>query len=277
MKLAQIIKGSRLPAHEVEFIFEELLGLPRSELYQTNIRPAIYSSFLALEQRRLSGYPLQYLLGVAWFMGMKLKVVPGVFVPRPETEVLVDTVLSTIKRKTGLRVLDVGTGCGAIALALARERRWEIDGLDISSLAISVATENRNDLHEKGELLGRVRFVLGDFLEIESAPLSQEHYDVLVSNPPYIDFSQFPTLPEDVKKEPPVALFAGEGGNFFYRVLFEKGVVLLSPGGWLFMELPGTEERAEQVRALGEEGGFEVVKVVPDLNERPRVLVARRR
>ncbi len=277
MKLARVIKESRLPPHEVEFIFEELLGLPRHELYKTDIRPAIYSSFLALEQRKLSGYPLQYLLGVAWFMGMKLKVVPGVFIPRPETEVLVDTVLSTIKRKTNLRVLDVGTGCGAIALALAKERKWEIDGLDISSLAVSVATENRNDLIEKGELRGKVRFVLGDFLEIESAPLSQDPYDVLVSNPPYVDFSEFASLPEDVKREPPVALFAGESGNFFYRVLFEKGTVLLKPRGWMFLELPGTEERAEQVRALGEDRGFEVVKVVPDLNDRPRVLVARRR
>ncbi len=276
MKISDLIRDSELPPHEVEFILQELLSCSRHELYQKEISPATYSAFRGLEKKRLEGWPVQYLVGVSYFYGIKLKVVPGIFIPRPETEILVEQILETFGEERK-RVLDIGSGSGNISLALAKEREWEIDGLDISSLAIAVGSENRDDLSQKGELKGKVRFVLGDFFQIEEWTSFQGRYDLVVSNPPYIDFSHFNSLPEDVKKEPPVALFAGDGGLAFYRIIFQKIGSILNPGGYLFVELPGEEEKNEIIKNLAIKSGLCEVEIYPDLNKRGRVLKARRK
>ncbi len=275
MKVADLIRRSKLPAYEVEFILQELLSCPRHELYQKEISPVTHKSFCALEEKRLEGWPIQYLLGVAYFYGMKLKVVPGVFIPRPETEVLVERVLNVLGEGKRQRILDVGSGSGNIALALAKERKWEIDGLDISSLAIAIGTENREDLKQRGELKGQVRFVLGDFSQIEMWSSSQGKYDAIVSNPPYVDFATYDSLPEDVKREPPIALFAGESGLCFYRLILSKAKLVLKQGGYLFLELPGEEEKTEKIKKLAKEFGLSNVEIYSDLTQRDRVLQAR--
>ncbi len=273
MKFHEILKKSRLPTYEVEFILQELLGVPRHNLYEVDIPPGVYRSFLSLAEKRRQGFPLQYLLGVAYFYGLKLKIVPGVFIPRPETEILVEEAIKRIKK--GDTVLDVGSGSGAISLAIASKRECFVDGIDISSLAIAISGENKRDLMEQGVLKGMVSFILGDFLSFGNSG-RQRTYDVIVSNPPYIDFRRRDDLPEDVKKEPPVALFAADGGNFFYERLFDIAHSLTKRSGCLLVELPGEKERTSQIDLLARQCGWRKLKVVEDLNSRDRVLVLKK-
>ncbi len=270
MKISDVFKKSSLPKHEVEFIFAELLKVPRYKLYQLQIDQNLYHNFLAIEQKRKQGIPLQYLLGVAYFYGLRLKVVPGVFIPRPETEVLVDCAIRYIE--DGMSVLDVGCGSGAISLAIASNKSCQVDGLDISSLAIMVARENKMDLLQNGLLKGKVRFILGDFIEVADSHLRANNYDVIISNPPYLDFAEFDKLDDDVKKEPPIALFAGEGGMFFYRKIFEIAKRMLVKGGRCFIELPGVEDKKDSLIYMAKTLGYKQVELCYDLNNRPRVL-----
>ncbi len=273
MKLHDVLKKADLPTYEVEFILQELLGVSRHNLYEVDIPPGVYRSFLSLAEKRRQGFPLQYLLGVAYFYALKLKIVPGIFIPRPETEILVDEAIKRIKK--GDSVLDVGSGSGAISLAIASKRKCLVDGIDISSLAIAISGENKRDLIEQGVLKGEVRFILGDFLSFGDSG-RQRSYDVIVSNPPYIDFDRRDDLPEDVKKEPPVALFSANNGNFFYERLFGIACSLIKKEGYLLVELPGEEERTGQIDLLARQYAWKKVKVVKDLNSRDRVLVLKR-
>ncbi len=278
--VARLIKDCGLPVYEAEFLLMELLSVDRKQLYAAELSEEIISSFNVLVEKRKEHFPLQYLVGVAYFYGYKFKVVPGVFIPRPETEVLVDLVLDFIgksKKKRRFQVLDVGCGCGNISLSLACESdKVIVDGIDISSLAIMISSENSRDLKQISSVKGEVRFILGDFMEITSHSEMSNGYDIVVSNPPYLDFGIYKSLPGDVKKEPPVALFASEGGNFFYRLLFDKCRKLMKKDGVVFVELPGEDNRTSKICELARGFGWKVERVSCDLNERDRVLMLRR-
>lgn len=214
--------------------------------------------------QRCHGVPLQYLTGEQQFFDLVLGVAPGVFVPRPETEVLVDRALDVLDPAGGV-VVDVGTGTGAVALAIKRFRPTaRVLATDVSNEAIAVARANasRHGLD--------VEVLQGDLL----SPLPPElrgALDVVVSNPPYVTEEEYADLPEEVRREPYEALV---GGTDVHRRLAADAETWLRPGGWLVMEI-GETQSGDVAGLLG--GSFGSIETLPDLAGRDRVVRARRR
>ncbi len=220
----------------------------------------------ALEERA-GGKPSQYITGHQEFWGLDLIVSPAVLIPRPETEHVVETVIDLAKDKPRCRMVDVGTGSGCIALALARELpQAEVHAVDISNEALEIARANAARLE-----LGRVNFHPSDLLAAFAG--GQARFDFIVCNPPYVGEAE----PEKVQRmvrdfEPRVAVFSGATGLEAYRRLVPQAQPLLAPGGWLVMEIGYSLEEA--VRAMLT--GWREVRTVADLQGIPRVLAARK-
>jgi release factor glutamine methyltransferase len=226
---------------------------------------------------RARGVPAQYITGHQEFWGMDLVVTPAVLIPRPETEHLIEAVLSLATRKgTGgqpcpthsspLRFLDVGTGSGCIALALAKEfPDAEIQATDISAAALEVARANAARL----QLEKRIQFRQGDLLE----GLDLKDLDFVASNPPYVGESENDQVQLEVRKfEPRNAVFAGPVGVEVIERLLPQAHAALRPGGWLVLEISGTI--AGEVEQLLE--SWDQVRLLPDLQSIPRVVQARK-
>jgi release factor glutamine methyltransferase len=207
---------------------------------------------------RLQGKPTQYITGRQEFYGREFRVTPAVFIPRPETEGVVQTALAA----GGQRILDVGTGSGALAVTLALESGAQVFGVDISPDALAVAAENARRLEAP------VVFIRGDLL----SAVASRSMEVIVSNPPYVPRTDKVGLQREVRDwEPELALYGGESGLDVYARLAEDAARVLRPGGWLIMEL-GFQSRdgvAAMLRAWNE------VRIEPDLAGIPRVIAAR--
>jgi release factor glutamine methyltransferase len=214
---------------------------------------------------RLNGKPTQYITGRQEFYGREFRVTPDVLIPRPETEHVVEVALKTpATRSPALRVLDVGTGSGALAVTLQLETGAEVWATDISPAAATVAAGNAQRLGAP------VRVVICDLMEAVAAGA----VDLIVSNPPYVPIGQREGLQREVREwEPHVALFAGETGFEFYDRIVADAPRVLGPGGWLVMEL-GFDSRDYVANLLS---GWRDVRIDPDLAGIPRVIAARRR
>ena len=208
---------------------------------------------------RMQGKPTQYITGRQEFYGRDFRVTPDVLIPRPETEHLVEAALGRLK--PGGRVLDVGTGSGAIAVTLALETGACVFGCDLSWAALRVAAEN-------GDRLGaRVHWLAGDL----ASAMADHSLDMLVSNPPYVPRGDEATLQVEVRDwEPHLALFGGPVGTEVYARLVEQARRVVKPGGWLLMEL-GYNSLGPVREMLGDVE----MEVIPDLAGIPRVLVTR--
>lgn len=216
--------------------------------------------------RRTRGEPLAYAVGSAAFRHLVLRVDARVLIPRPETEVVVDEALRLTAGSSGGIAVDIGTGSGAIALALATEGRFaRVIATDISADALALARENYAGLG----VATPIDFVPGaDF-----APLAGVRARVIVSNPPYIAYSEAPLLPSSVRDwEPATALFAADGGMARYEVLLLHGMDYLEPDGWLVLEVDAT--RAQHTAARAVQGAWRNVRLIQDLSGRDRVLIA---
>ena len=237
-----------------------LYAHPEREL--TAKEQARYEEALA---QRARGVPAQYITGHQEFWGLDLVVGPGVLIPRPETEHLVETVLELAKAIAQPRLVDVGTGSGAVALALASELpQARIEATEISPEALEIARANAARLR----LEKRVTFHQGDLL----AGLPDAAFDIVVSNPPYVGDSEEDKVQLEVRKfEPRGAVFAGPEGLDVIRRLAPQAQAALKPGGWLAMEIGFSME--EKVRALLRD--WTEVRTVPDLRGIPRVIAAR--
>ncbi|MDE2978309.1 MAG: peptide chain release factor N(5)-glutamine methyltransferase [Acidobacteriota bacterium] len=251
------------PRREAALLLGEVLGLAEAQLYaraDDDVPEQAAVSYGQLVRRRADRVPMAYLLGRREFYGRTFAVDPRVLIPRPETEHLVESALNCIG--DGARVLDVGTGSGCIAVTLALERPdSRIVATDLSPGALAVAAANCRE-HGVGD---RVRLVRADLL----AALRPGVFDVVVSNPPYVDVGEWPSLmPEIRDHEPPEALFAGDG-LAFYRRLFAAGS-FLHAGQRLLVEIG--KGQLDAARELAERGGFEEEWVVADLAGIPRVL-----
>lgn len=224
--------------------------------------------FCDLIERRLAGEPIQYITGEAEFYGLPFHVNRDVLIPRPETEHLVEKVMALAAEFVRPKIVDVGTGSGAIAVALAHALPFAvITATDISADAQAVAKANvaRNGVAD------RVRFFKGDLLEA----VAGEHFDIVISNPPYVPESDRTTLDVEVRDyEPAQALFAGEDGLQIYRRLIPAAFDALVPGGYLALEI-GYGQRAG-IEALLVREGFAGIEFIPDLQGIARVAVARR-
>lgn len=215
--------------------------------------------------RRCTGTPLQHLTGKEGFRHLVLTVRPGVFVPRPETEIVVAAALAAVEAIASPLVVDLCTGAGTIALALADEHPGaRVVATDVSSEAVALARENAERLGLaievlQGDLFGPVR------------PGLRGKLDLVTCNPPYVAEEDAPDLPPEVLADPPEAVF---GGPDVYARILPDAFAWLRPGGVAVLEI---EERlGETVSRLAYRAGFEEVDVRPDLNERDRVVVARR-
>jgi release factor glutamine methyltransferase len=215
--------------------------------------------------RRARQEPVQYILGETEFFGLTLRVTPDVLIPRPETEHLVESALERVRHDAAVRICDVGTGSGAIAVALAHALpRAEVTALDISAAALAVARENA----ERHGVAGRVRFVESDLM----SAVRGERFDVVVSNPPYVRKDE--VLEAQVRDfEPPGALFAGSTGLEIYERLIPEARAALVEDGWLLMEI-GHGQREELAHLLRD---WDAVEFVADLQGIPRVAIAQRR
>jgi release factor glutamine methyltransferase len=232
-------------------------------------------SYEAALAERARGVPAQYITGHQEFWRMDLIVTPAVLIPRPETEHVIETVLECARRDGAgrasrparpLRIVDVGTGSGCIALAVAKELpEAEIHATDISQAALEVARANA----ARHQLESRVHFREADLL----TGFENNSFDVIVSNPPYVGDSEVDSVQLEVRKfEPRNAVFAGPTGLEFIARLIPQAHAALRPGGWLVMEISGTI--AEDVTLLLRD--WNDVSVRPDLQSIPRVVQARK-
>lgn len=233
------------------------------------VSAALAESILRAAGRRQRGEPLAYCAGKAAFRDLVLHVDARVLIPRPETEILVDEVLRISKEHPGGTAVDVGTGSGAIALALASEGRFDrVIATDASRDALDVARINMNALPPRSS---PVELRHGSGL----SPLNDLRARVLASNPPYIAYDEAPALPASVRNwEPPLALFADNGGMAMYDLLLDRAPDYLERGGWVVLEVDA--RRAAQTASRAElTGRYSGVRLVRDLTGRDRVLVAR--
>jgi release factor glutamine methyltransferase len=222
------------------------------------------TEFRALIERRQNGEPIQYITGEQEFYGLPFRVTPDVLIPRPETEHVVEVALDLASgaARGAPRVLDIGTGSGALAVTLRLETGAESWATEISPAAALVAADNA------ARLGAPVHFVVCDLMEAIAAA----SMDLLVSNPPYVPLAQREGLQREVRDfEPHVALFAGQTGFELYDRIVADAPRVLRPGGWLIMELGFTS--LDHVQALL--AGWDSLRVVPDLAGIPRVIAAR--
>ena len=261
------------------------LGIDRAALIAHPDRPLTREQLADMQrlvERRLRFEPIQYILGSQEFFGLEFKVTPAVLIPRPETETLVEAVLTQLKSApitsqplpdqrdpdhSPLRIADVGTGSGAIAVALAHSLpNAHITALDLSPHILAIAQENA----ATNGVAGRIRFLESDLL---TAVASEAPFDAIVSNPPYIPITDAPSLHPQVRDfEPAHALFAGPQGLDLYARLIPQAFALLKPGGLLALEIG--HGQSDAIAALL--AGWHHVHFIPDLQQIPRVAIARR-
>lgn len=216
--------------------------------------------------RRVRGEPMQYILGECEFYGLPFKVTRDVLIPRPETEHLVEKALELAKSFDNPRIVDVGTGSGAIAVALAHKLPVAaITATDLSEAALTVARDNA----QRNGVDGRIRFLPGDLL----APIAGEPFEIVVSNPPYVPNTDRALIAVEVREyEPALALFAGEDGLDIYCRLIPAAHAALVSGGFLVLEIGYAQ--ADAIERLLTAAGFTNVEFTPDLQGIPRVASA---
>lgn len=254
---------------DAEWLLLHVLGRPRSWLFAHATDPvdhALAARYTALLARRAQGEPVAYIMGQRGFWTLDLMVSPDTLIPRPETELLVELALARLPMGQPLRIADLGTGSGAIALALAKERpQAEVVATDASQAALAVAGQNavRNGVDN-------VAFRLGSWLQ----PLAGERFDLIASNPPYIAEGDPHLAQGDLRFEPGMALSSGPDGLDAIRTIVQDAPQHLSSGGWLLLEHGLTQGPA--IAALLAGAGFENVATAKDLEQRDRVTLGKK-
>jgi len=274
--------GIEYASREAEAIIAHCLTTDRVTLYRDNpqIPEDLATIIDSLAKRRTKREPLQYILGDIDFLGLKIKVGRGVLVPRPETEILAEETIKTVKRKllsvikisphtsrfTPLRFLDLCTGSGCLALSLAKEfRNAQVCGTDTSATAIQYA-------HENAALNGitNITFTTGSLFE----PVKRLTFDLIVSNPPYIRSGDIESLQPEIKDwEPQDALDGGEDGLVYYRLIISEVKNYLNEGGYLMLELGISQ--ADAVKQIAEDAGLKDITLIKDYAGIDRIFIAK--
>lgn len=265
-------RGMEAPYLDAQLFMMECLGIDKMELL---MRPNYVLNeeekdcYWAMIKKRGDNIPTQYILGRCEFMSLDFCVDENVLIPRPDTEILVETVLEKANKNRIRKIIDIGTGSGAIAVSLVKYGIEKATAFDISKGALAVAKKNA-DLNGVAD---RITFVNGDALCDE---LDVSGYDAVVSNPPYIERGVIPKLMPEVKDHEPMnALDGGEDGLDFYRAITKAAAKGLESGGYLFYEIGYNQGSA--VSGILEDNGFFDIEVIKDLSGLDRVVCGRKK
>ncbi|MFF7705956.1 peptide chain release factor N(5)-glutamine methyltransferase [Pseudomonas sp. NPDC007930] len=270
--IASLLRDAQLPQSptaqlDAELLLASALGKNRSYLRtwpERIVGSEAAEAFAGYLERRRAGEPVAYILGQQGFWSLDLEVAPHTLIPRPETELLVETALALVPQHTA-KVLDLGTGSGAIALALARERAgWQVTAVDRVEQAVALAERNRQRLG-----LGNVFVRASHWFEA----VAGERFELIVSNPPYIASGDPHLAAGDVRFEPESALVSGEDGLDDIRLIIAQAPRHLLPGGWLMLE--HGYDQAARVRELLAQHDFEQIESRLDLGGHERITLGR--
>jgi release factor glutamine methyltransferase len=253
---------SESPRLDAELLLGKVLGLSRPALIARDNEPVDLGcerDYAELIARRVAGAPVAYLTGRREFWSLPLIVSPAVLVPRPETETLIERALQLLSAEDACAMLDLGTGSGAIALAIASERpQWKITAVDVSPQALEVAKKNSEALH-----LTDIVWRQGSWFDAVPA----QRFNLILANPPYLG-SADPALAK-LRAEPAIALTAGHSGLDALALIIAQAPQHLHPQGWLVLEHGATQAAA--VAELLERAGFTSIRNFLDSSLRPRV------
>jgi release factor glutamine methyltransferase len=267
IQATQQLTESDSPRLDAEVLLSHILEKDRSYFIawsEKTLDDEQLEAFHRLIRQRQQGTPIAYLLGYRDFWTLTLKVTPDTLIPRPETELLVETALNKIVNQPDCKILDLGTGSGAIALAIASEcPNTEIIATDSSEQALKIARENaqRNHIHN-------ATFLSSNWFE--SIPVQQ--FDIIISNPPYIPQEDPHLSRGDVRFEPISALASGEDGLDDIKTLIQQAKNYLKPNGWLMLE--HGYDQGKNVPALLEKHGFKAIKCLQDFSGNDRISIA---
>ncbi len=262
-------KGIESPRLNAELLLADILNCKRLDLYLKFDQPLKENEVDKYREwisRRGKFEPLQYVTGKVEFYGMQFKVTRDVLIPRSETEILVEEVIKFCKGKTGLKILDIGTGSGNIPIALAKNLVGaEIVTVDVSAEAIEVAKENAVMNGVESE----IKFILSD---VNHYTTETDLFDIVISNPPYISAEEYPTLQKEITDyEPSIALTDAKDGLDFYRVISERSKSFLKRGGNIFLEIgQGQKEDIEKILSANE---FTEIHFIKDYQQIDRVAI----
>lgn len=266
----QLSSNAPSPAKDAEWLLRHVLGRDKAWLLthgDESVEEGKAQEYALLIKRREKNEPMQYIVGETEFFGLPFRVTPEVLIPRPETEHLVEKVVELAAGFSAPRIIDIGTGSGAIAIAIAKQLpQAQVTATELSEGAIAVAQENaaRNGVS--------VRFLLGDLL----APVSEVKFEIIASNPPYVPSEEKALLAVEVRDhEPEMALYGGADGLGIYRRLIPAAFLQLTDGGWLLLEMGFGQ--AERVKDLMEQAGFQEIEIVTDLQGIERILCGRKK
>ncbi len=264
-------KGIESPRINAELLLAHILNCKRLDLYLTFDRPLgddeilLYRTYL---KRRGEYEPLQYIIGSVEFYGLPFKVDSSVLIPRPETEILVEEIINNSKNKNDLKILDIGTGSGNIAVSLAHHiPDAKIIATDISKESLLLASENSSINKTENQ----VHFILDDILLNE---LKENEFDIIVSNPPYISKENFEDLPPELKVyEPRHALTDDANGLYYYKQIAIKAKILLKKNGSVYFEVG--KGQSGEVKKILEENNFSEIMIKNDYLNIERVITGK--
>ncbi|MEG8947283.1 peptide chain release factor N(5)-glutamine methyltransferase [Rosettibacter firmus] len=262
-------KGVESPRLNAELLLADILNCKRLDLYLKYDQPLSedeINKYREYISRRAKREPLQYIIGKVDFFGLELKINKSVLIPRPETEILVETIINREKDKNSLLILDIGTGSGNIAIALAKSlSQSKIVAVDISNEALKVAEENVN----KHNVINQIELVRKNILE--DTNFYNLKFDIIVSNPPYVSINEYQSLQEEIiLYEPQIAVTDNDDGLKFYRKISEIADKNLKTGGRIYLEIGAG--RSEQIENILTTTGFSNIQFVKDYQQINRIV-----
>ncbi|MCM8778074.1 MAG: peptide chain release factor N(5)-glutamine methyltransferase [Candidatus Omnitrophica bacterium] len=258
------------PRKNAEVLLSHILNKPLYYIYTADIYPSkkVIGTYNKLLIKRANGTPLQYLTKTVNFYGYNFFIERGVFIPRPETEMLVEKVIGIYKRYFSpacIKILDIGTGCGNIGITIAREiQNCKVVATDISKKAIKIASYNAQLHKVKGRM---------EFLKVNIFPPQKKKFHIIVSNPPYIPYSEKSYLDREVLREPFIALFAGNDGLNIIKKIIENSERFLQDRGFLLLEIGN--KQGQYIKKIG--SSLELISVEKDLAGIERVVIFEKR
>jgi len=267
----QLKKISDVPRKEIELLVMNVCHLRRIDLIlnvNEKIKKEDESNIIKLIEKRLQGKPLQYIIGTQEFMGFEFIVTENVLIPRQDTEILIEEIISRYRNQSNLKILDIGTGSGAISISLAKLLKKScIVSIDISKAALKVAKSNA----KKNKVANQITFIESDLFENLT---TEESFDIIVSNPPYIPSNDILDLQREVKDfEPMLALDGGKDGLDYYREITQKSTFFLKKNGLLAYEI-GYDQSIDVSKML--KNDFHHIEVIKDLQKHDRVVLGYR-